>query len=199
MENSDTPQSVPEPCGSGLSTERINSFALVAYIPGDLARFLDELRRDLVPDCIPRAHVTILPPRPISAGFEQAWEHIYDKLKDHPAFEIATAGVQLFPNTGVIYTALASGIRELEQIHDALNREGPLRYSEPYAYHPHITLAQGLHPDEVQPVFKEAQARWAAYSGRRSFDVDTITFVQNTLDNRWVDLAEVRLGPVPVT
>ncbi len=197
MENSDTPQIAPEPDGSGGSTERINSFALVAYIPGDLARFLDDLRRELVPDYLPRAHVTILPPRPIDAGIGEAWEHIYGHLRDYPAFDVATGGVEVFLNTGVVYTALASGRREFREMHDALN-EGPLHFIEPHSYHPHITLAQGLEQEEVQPVFEDAQARWAAYRGPRRFEVETVTFVQNTIDNRWVDLAEVRLGPVPV-
>ena len=46
--------------------DRINSFALVSYIPEPLAGFLDRLRQELVPNCFLRAHVTILPPRPIS-------------------------------------------------------------------------------------------------------------------------------------
>lgn len=197
MENSEIPQIFPGPDGPDGSKERINSYALVAYIPGDLARFLDDLRRELVPDYLPRAHVTILPPRPIDAGFDEAWEHIYGHLRDHPAFEVRTGGVEVFQSTGVVYTALASGKSELVHMHDALNH-GPLQFNEPYRYHPHITLAQGLEQDEVQPVFEEAQARWTGYRGPRSFDVDTVTFVQNTIDNRWVDLAEVRLGPVPV-
>jgi 2'-5' RNA ligase len=197
MENSDTPQINPEPGGSGGFTDRINSFALVAYIGGDLARFLDDLRRELVPNYLPRAHVTILPPRPVHAGFHQAWDHIYANLRDRPAFEVATGSVELFQNTGVVYTALASGKRELVEMHDALN-QGPLHYDEPYHYHPHITLAQGLDREKVRPLLEEAKARWEAYRGPRRFEVDSVTFVQNTIRDRWVDLAEVRLGPVPV-
>ena len=40
--------------------DRINSFALVTYIPEPLAGFLDRLRQELVPNCFLRAHATIL-------------------------------------------------------------------------------------------------------------------------------------------
>ena len=53
--------------GTG-GAQRINLFALVVYIPDPLAGFLDDLRKELVANCLPRAHVTILPPRPLQAG-----------------------------------------------------------------------------------------------------------------------------------
>ena len=56
--------------------DRINSFALVSYIPEPLAGFLDRLRQELVPNCFLRAHVTILPPRPICSSPEAAWETV---------------------------------------------------------------------------------------------------------------------------
>src|SRR2546430_17316912 len=46
-------------------TERLNVYALVIYIPDPLGRFLDDLRRELVPDYNPHAHVSVLPPRPL--------------------------------------------------------------------------------------------------------------------------------------
>ena len=41
----------------------MNQFALVIYIPDPLGRFLDDLRRELAPDCVPHAHVSVLPPQ----------------------------------------------------------------------------------------------------------------------------------------
>ena len=38
--------------------ERLNVFALVIYVPGPLGKFLDDLRRKLVPGCNPHAHVS---------------------------------------------------------------------------------------------------------------------------------------------
>ena len=46
--------------------QRLNIYALVIYVPAPLGRFLDDLRRELVPTYKPRAHVSVLPPRPLA-------------------------------------------------------------------------------------------------------------------------------------
>ncbi len=173
--------------------EPINSFALVTYISGRLGEFVDDLRRELVPACTPRAHVTILPPRPIAVSPDEAWDYIYPAIRDFPAFEVKTAPVEIFDCTSVIFISLATGREELRRMHDALNR-GPVGFAEPYTYHPHITLAQDLRPEDVAQILETAKARWAEYSGERSFSADSVTFVQNTACNRWLDLAHCQLG-----
>jgi 2'-5' RNA ligase len=177
----------------GDGVEPVNSFALVAYIPMPLGRFLDELRRELVPTFIPRAHVTILPPRPLTVDPRSAWEHVYSAIKDFPPFEIALADVEVFESTSVVYIAVGPGRRVLLQMHDQLNA-GPVRYEEPYLYQPHITLAQELNPRQLASKFDLARRRWTAYLGERWFAVDRVTFVQNTTRGLWLDLAEGRLG-----
>lgn len=177
----------------GNGAEPINSFALVAYIAGRLGEFLDDLRRDLVPACMPRAHVTILPPRPLAVRPDEAWDYIHPIIKDLPAFAVKTASVEIFESTSVIFVNLATGRDELRQMHDRLNR-GPVHSDEPFPYHPHVTLAQDLRPEDVRQVFETAKARWAEYTGERSFSTDTVTFVQNTSCNRWLDLAHCNLG-----
>jgi 2'-5' RNA ligase len=176
----------------------INCFALVTYIPGSLGEFLDHLRRELVPACVPRAHVTILPPRPVSAPVEAAVEQLNGWIADTPTFEIEARQVEIFGTTSVIYIGLGAGREELQGIHDRFN-SGHLGFAEPFAYHPHVTLAQDLLPDQVQRVHEEAKRRWAEFKGERAFAVETVTFVQNTSDNRWLDLAHWTLGAVPTT
>ncbi len=173
--------------------EPVNSYALVAYIPGELGRFLDELRRELVPGCSPRAHVTILPPRPLAGTTESARNKLETQLPDFPAFEVEPTTVEVFTSTGVIYVTLGAGRYELGCMHERLNT-GPLKYAEPFAYHPHITLAQELELPDVRESLEFARRRWAEYSGIRMFAVDTIIFVQNTTRDCWVDLAQWTLG-----
>src|SRR5713226_8778718 len=120
-----------------------NHFALVAYIPDPLGSFLDHLRRELVPGCVPHAHVTILPPRPLSGTPESAIETVRSRIPEFPPFEVKTAGIEVFAASDVVYLDVAEGRRELPQMHHTLN-VGPLQYAEPYRYHPHITLAQDL-------------------------------------------------------
>lgn len=184
-------RNLPELCGDGA--EPINSFALVTYIPGQFGEFLDDLRRELVPACMPHAHVTILPPRPLSVAPEEAWSYMYPLIKDFSPFDVHTTAVDIFESTSVIFVGVGAGRTELRQMHDRLNR-GPAGFAEPFPYHPHITLAQELDPDQVVEVFETAKRRWAEYRGERSFSADTVTFVQNTTRNKWLDLAHCHLG-----
>src|SRR5579872_1807511 len=136
--------------------ERTNLFALVFYIPDPLGQFLDDLRRELVPGCLPRAHVTVLPPRKLSADTGPAIERARAVASEFPPFEIVAGAVEMFPTTDVIFIGIKQGERELQEMHRALN-QGPLAFDEPFSYHPHITLAQELPPGRVQPLFDLAR------------------------------------------
>jgi len=173
--------------------DRINSFALVTYIPEPLAGFLDRLRQELVPNCFLRAHATVLPPRPLSSTPEAAWEAIRSLTPQFAPFEIQLSEVRVFPVSDVIYVDISAGAEELLRMHDAENIDG-LRYQEPYPYHPHITLGQELKPDEVDELTAVAKARWAECQLSKSFHVEKVVFVQNTRRNEWVDLGECNLG-----
>src|SRR6266446_7411292 len=99
----------------------IDSFALVSYLPEPLASFLDKLRQELVPECHAKAHVTVLPPRPIFCPPEDAWQELKQGLQDFPPFRLELADVRIFPVTQVIYLPVGRGHRELERLHTALN------------------------------------------------------------------------------
>src|SRR6476469_543904 len=118
------------PCDS-CGGDGVNSFSLVAYIPDPLRKFLDDLRRELVPGCVPNAHVTILPPRPLSGTEAEAIETIRSRLPDFPPFEIETGEVVVFPVSDVVYLSIKEGRKQLFQMHPARNT-GPLNYKEPF-------------------------------------------------------------------
>jgi len=179
-------------CAEG-GVQLLNNFALVTYIPEPLRSFLDALRRELAPDCFPQAHVTILPPRPLLVSPEEAWETMRPLAEGFPSFEIAPAEVELFEASPVVYIALGAGRDELLRLHERLNC-GCLEFPEPFFYHPHITLAQDLPRQQIEELFPVAQRRWAKYSCKAPFRVRTVTFVQNTSNNLWVDLAECSLA-----
>jgi 2'-5' RNA ligase len=160
----------------------INSFALICYLPEPLGGFLDTLRCELVPRCQAKSHVTILPPRPLATGLpDSAWSEVSDALDNFPPFRVDLASIEVFEGTNVIYLSIGAGYRELERMHSALNR-GPLAFDEPFEYHPHVTLAQNLLPEQIA-------GRWREFCASHSFVVNRLTFVQNTADNRWADLA----------
>jgi len=173
--------------------DRINSFALVSYIPEPLAGFLDRLRQELVPNCFLRAHVTILPPRPISSSPEAAWKTVQTLGPRFAPFDIEMTHVEVFPVSDVIHIGIGPGREDLERLHAALNVEG-LEFGEPYPYHPHITLAQDLKGDEVDELARVARARWAESQVPKIFRVERVFFVQNTRRKQWLDLGESALG-----
>jgi 2'-5' RNA ligase len=177
--------------------QRLNVFALVIYIPDPLGRFLDDLRKDLVPGCNPHAHVSVLPPRPLSVENSVAAEQVHECAAGWTPFEIALGEIRIFPVTNVIFIELAHGADEMYRMHAAMN-SAALGFNEPFVYHPHVTLAQELPECEVAAAAGRARELWAAYTGPRSFRAERIAFVQNTLGNCWIDLAEYSLGAVTV-
>jgi 2'-5' RNA ligase len=185
-----------EPCQIPLE-ERLNVFALVIYIPDPLGRFLDELRQELVPSYNPHAHVSVLPPRPLSVDWSVAAGQVRSLTGAWAPFEIELTDVGIFPLTDVIYIQLGAGAAELSRMHTAMN-SGPLGFHEPFPYHPHVTLAQEIPAGEVDSVCETAVERWRDYRGPRTFRADRAAFVQNTLQNCWIDLAEYSLGALAV-
>jgi 2'-5' RNA ligase len=183
---------LPSPNG----TERINSFALVTYVPEPLGSFLDRLRQEIVPSqVVYRAHVTILPPRPLTEPPEAVWATLLSKFRHLAPFMIEATDVNCFEMTSVIYLGVGGGWRELEYMHGLLNIDG-LAFAEPHPYHPHITLAQGLLPSELTEVKDFARRKWAECHLSKWFPGEMLTFVQNTSQNEWVDLAHFTLKPL---
>ena len=177
--------------------EWLNVFALVTYIPAPLGEFLDHLRRELVPHDDPRAHVSLLPPRPLAGEWRQAWAEVRNALEHRAAFEVELTGIRTFPVTDVIYLEVGAGSAELCDIHAAMNSNS-LAFHEPFAYHPHVTLAQDIAHQDVAHVLERAERHWREFRGPRSFRAERAVFVQSTISDRWLGLAEYRLGNAPV-
>jgi 2'-5' RNA ligase len=183
--------------GGTNGAERINLFALVIYIPDPLARFLDDLRKELTPGCLPRAHVTILPPRPLIFSVDAATERARSIVSGFAPFDILLGGVEIFQSTDVIYIGIKDGEQELRDLYRTLNT-GSLASDEQYPFQPHITLAQDLIPGHVQEILELARKRWSACPHSRRIRADRAFFVQSKDDGTWADLAEFRLQGVPV-
>src|ERR1019366_9313436 len=95
--------------GSNGWETRINSFALVSYLTGPLADLLDEIRHDFAPDSRAKAHITILPPRPLvlsadgaiaeigTAAPAQVIEELRTRLHDFPPFRVDLGDIEVFP------------------------------------------------------------------------------------------------------
>ena len=176
--------------------DRLNQVALVIYIPGILAEFLDAARLELSPGCRPRAHVTVLPPRPLAVPWQAAAEGLLVLAGEFAPFEIEAAGLAAFPATDVIYLEIARGNQELRRLHDAAGG-GCLVFDEPFPFHPHITVSQELPPGTLARARELATRRWLEYTGPRSFRAEKAMFVRNGNSDGWIDLAEFSFGAVP--
>jgi len=174
---------------------QLKQFALVSYIPHPLGTFLDDLRLELVPNCSPHAHVTILPPRPIHGCADEAAGELNALATRFADFEVELGDVEIFPQSKVIYIGLLRGELELHRMYRALN-QGAVSYCEPYPYHPHVTLVQNVDADLVPPMFQMAKQRWAEYAGPRTFSLHAMDFVKNLEGSCWKDLASIRLQPI---
>jgi 2'-5' RNA ligase len=139
----------------------------------------------------------LLPPRPLAGDWRQAWAEVRHTLERRASFEVELTGIRTFPVTDVIYLEVGAGARELCDIHTAMNSNS-LAFHEPFAYHPHVTLAQDISHQDVPDTLKLAERRWREFRGQRSFRAERAVFVQSTISDRWLDLAEYRLASTPV-
>jgi 2'-5' RNA ligase len=173
--------------------QTLGQFALVAYIPDPLARFLDDLRKELTPGCNPHAHVTILPPRPIHDELKETLRQIVDEIRRTQPFWVELGDIEVFATSQVIYAGLSKGMPELRNLYRALNSRN-LKYAETFPYHPHITIGQNMPAGNVESLAEVARKRWAEYEGPRGFTVSVLSFVQHVAPSIWADVAALPLG-----
>lgn len=184
-------------CGPD-GTDPINSFALVSYIPGKLGDFITRLRQELVQTCVARSHVSILPPRPLKDmnTASIAAEQLRATIPAFAPFELEMPTISVFEQTGVIYCDIGRGRDQLIQLHEAMNKN-VLFFDEPFNYHPHVTLVQGLTAADLPKFFAEVQDQWRKAPPPTVW-IEQVTFVQNTVANVWIDLEDCELrGLVP--
>jgi len=178
--------------GSGGADAPINSFSLVAYLPAELAGFVEALRREVEPGCNVRGHITLLPPRPLSCSAGDAWGELQVPLQHMQPFRVELAAVALFPVSQVLHLAVGDGFKELVRLHALLDR-GACQFQENFNYHPHVTLAQFLPLELIDCARALAEERWRHFGGDRGFMLERITLVQNTERNEWLNLRDFDL------
>jgi 2'-5' RNA ligase len=171
-----------------------NSFAVVGYVPEPAGEFINRLRREFEPDRAVRAHITILPPRPLPGPPDEAWRQLCESLSDFHAPHIELGEVKIFPDSKVIYLSIRAGYEDLEHMHKHLDR-GLCRGDEAWRYCPHITLARFEEAQDLAANFNLASRRWEEFRYARDFTLDEVTFVQNTSGEDWTDLERFRLAP----
>lgn len=178
-------------CGSGTQ------FALVSYLPEPLGSFLTKYRTEVVPSCQLRSHVTILPPRILSAPTPMLEEELRQRLRDVPPFEITLGDIEMFPVTNVIYISIKHGKDQIIKLHGELSQE-LFHYDEPFPFHPHVTLAQELHPENVKDVYERTCRMWRENPYSRTIPVDHLVFVKSADKRGWEQISEYDLQQAPL-
>ena len=171
-------------------------YALVAYVHNALGDFVEGLRSELHPphSHLP-AHITVLPPRPLSGSEAQAIELVEQVCAEVRPFEVVMGGVENFmPKTPTVFIRVAHAAYRMRELHDHLNIDG-LRYEEPWPYMPHLTIVKVETNEAAEAAAEIARQRWAAYAGSKRILIEELTFVrQGERVDEWIDVAPVPLG-----
>src|SRR5690606_37522996 len=119
---------------------------------------------------------------PVRISQEAASEEIRAGLAPFSEFELELPRIRVFEQTSVVFCEVGLGRDRLFELHDALNT-GNLAFDEPFEYHPHVTLAQGMPANLLPEIYEMAVRRWKESAPKPQVTIDTATFVQNTEQN----------------
>ncbi|HEY1215899.1 MAG TPA: 2'-5' RNA ligase family protein [Bryobacteraceae bacterium] len=170
--------------------------ALVSYVPGPLGPALDRLRQDLAPDGNARAHITLLPPRPLSVPVDLASQVILETLQSVAPFDVEISGVRCFPRTNVLYLGIGEGTSRLHELHDSLN-SGTLAHAELFDYLPHLTLSAPLPSQRVDRARQLLEEAWHRFFAPPRFRLDEAALLwrrPGSAPGTWERLWTQRLG-----
>lgn len=144
---------------------------------------------DPVAEHVP-AHVTLLGPTEVDAEDLPAIDrHLREVAKAHPAFAVQLRGTGTFrPVTQVVFVAVAAGISECEQLHEAVLSTSAIKTEARFPYHPHVTVAHDVPPEQLDAAFADL----AGYEA--SFAVRGFTLFEHDAGGRWRPYAEYRLA-----
>lgn len=134
------------------------------------------------------AHVTLIPPTPITDVVAPIEDHLAEVSDRHPPFRLRLRGTATFrPVSPVVFLSLAEGISRCEQLAaDVLC--GPLAQQRDFPYHPHVTVAH--HVEEA--VLDRAYEQLADFDC--AFDVETFQLFVHGDDGVWRPLQDYKLS-----
>jgi 2'-5' RNA ligase len=170
------------------------TYAVVGYLNGALAEFVQGLRELLAPEQAHiRPHLTLLAPRVLESPPEKLHSALKRICYDVPSVKLTLGEVESFtPATSTVYLGVGDRAGELRDLHQRLNQYG-FRADETWPFVPHITLAKLEGHGAVADVLEEAGRAWQKYPGAREFVMDKLTVVREVSPDLWNDLATVPL------
>lgn len=136
------------------------------------------------------AHVTLLGPTEVDAAdLDLIDGHLAEVARAHRPFPLHLRGTGTFrPVTQVVFVSVAAGISECETLAAAIIRSPAIRRTSRFPYHPHVTVAQDVAPDQLDAVFDDL----AGFDAR--FDVTCFTLFEHGTDGRWQPQRDYQLS-----
>ncbi len=170
-----------------------SSYAVVAYLTGDLGKFLSGFRSAVTPHHTHlRPHLSALSPRKLKISEDEVIKNF--SRNKFQAIKIEAGDVCSFrPASATVYLDLRSGQKSLWELNSQL-ASGPLAGKSDWPFVPHLTLAKLEDFKDVARVFQHARDRWHDYQGTRSFSVSELTLVREAKPGVWIDLASIHAG-----
>jgi 2'-5' RNA ligase len=134
-------------------------------------------------------HVTLLPPTLVRADrLDAAERHLRRIAVEAEPFEMHLSGTGTFrPVSDVVFVVVAAGIAQCEQLERQV-RSGPLARATRFPYHPHVTVAHDVAPEQLD----EAYAGLSGFEAR--FPVEVFTLMEEGSDGVWLPRREFPLG-----
>ena len=174
------------------------SYAVVAYITGPLAGFVEDVRSRFTPEePRMRAHLTLLLPRTLESPREKLLAAVRRACYKSVPGRVCLGPVESFvPATSTIYLSVQEGAKAVRELRRELNQYD-LRADEPWPFVPHVTLARFRDNTAAESAMPQVQQEWSAYAGPREFMVTQLTLVREGSGNRWDDLGTFALGSPP--
>ena len=161
---------IPEPWGAQLTQRRADAGdPQAAYTP---------------------AHVTLLGPTEVAGDALPAIERHLEKVAAaQQPFTIHLRGTGTFrPVTEVVFVTLAVGISECELLAEAITSADDIDRDARFPYHPHVTVAQDVPPEQLDAVFEDL----AAFSAK--FRVTSFTLFSHGGEGPWRPRRDFALG-----
>ena len=167
-----------------------SSYAVVAYLTGDLGKFVGDFRAAVTPhDRHLRPHLTALSPRKLQISDADAVKSF--QRNAFQAIKLEAGDVCTFrPLSPTIYLDLRNGQQQLWGLSNQLGVP-PLAGKPDWPFVPHLTLAKLDDFKDVPRVLQHARDRWRDYQGTRSFSVTELTLVRESGPGVWLDLASI--------
>ena len=170
-------------------------YALVAYVKGSVAEFVNRIRWELhPPQAHLPAHLSILPPRLLSGSESDALDVAEQVASGATPFEAVLGEVEsFFPVTPTVFIRVAHAAYRMRELHDRMNT-GPFSAEEQWPYMPHLTLFRMQELAAAEAALRVARQRWSEFRESRRIRIAELTFVRQAGPDHWIDLAPIPLG-----